>query len=91
MRRSRGRWQRPSRASDEVAKKDRSVLIALVLQVAALACLVLLYLYLRGLATREPAMPVIPLPPGGPEESAPDRGPQGPRTGSDEGAHLGRI
>lgn len=43
-----------------VPKKDRSVLIALVLQVAALAALVLIYLYLRGLANEDRPTAVIP-------------------------------
>lgn len=48
-------------------KKDRSVVAALVLQIVALAFVVLLYLYLRGVATEDPS-PVVPLPANDTEE-----------------------
>lgn len=49
-------------------KKDRSFYAAFVLQLVALAFVVLLYLYLRGLADEAPPSPVI-LPDGGAEDA----------------------
>ena len=69
-------------------KKDRSLLVALVLQVAALAFVALLYLYLRGVATDDRS-PVIPLPVGGAEESPAGRDPEAPRTDTGNEARLG--
>lgn len=48
-------------------KKDRSPLVALVLQLAALAFVIMIYLYFRGVAMEDRPAPVIPLPAGGPE------------------------
>lgn len=72
-------------------KSNRSLIVALVLQVAALLILIVLYVYLRGVATEEQQAPMIRLPAGGAEQPGrpADPAPQ-PRSDAEHGTRLGR-